>query len=194
MRKNLMVCGALALALMFVFGCQKRVATQPETPVSVTQQQGQQPGAGADTGTGTVPQQPGGITKSDSVTSQDLSGYVEKKEAGIEDILFDYDKYNVKDSYKPVLQAVASFLQKNAGAKVAIEGHCDERGTNEYNLALGDRRAKAVADALAALGVAGNRMETVSYGEEKPVCTAQTEECWQKNRRAHFVLLQKAAR
>ena len=75
-----------------------------------------------------------------------------------------------------------------------VEGHCDERGTNEYNLALGDRRSRAVRDYLVALGIGSNRIETISYGEEKPVCAEKTEECWAKNRRAHFVVLREAGK
>jgi peptidoglycan-associated lipoprotein len=83
---------------------------------------------------------------------------------------------------------------KNSAVKVLVEGHCDDRGTNEYNLALADRRAKAVRDYLVALGTAPERVEMVSYGEEKPSCKEQTEECWAKNRRAHFVILREAGK
>jgi peptidoglycan-associated lipoprotein len=117
---------------------------------------------------------------------------MEGKEGMFKDIHFDYDKYNVKDEYKPELKSVASWITKNSGTKLSVEGHCDERGTNEYNLALGDRRAKAVKDYLVSLGVPSSKVETISYGEEKPLCTEQTEECWAKNRRAHFVVLGKA--
>jgi peptidoglycan-associated lipoprotein len=108
------------------------------------------------------------------------------------DIYFDYDQYDIRADAQPVLQTIASWLLKNMPAKILIEGHCDDRGTNEYNLALGDRRAKAVRDYLVALGIAANRIETISYGEEEPLCTAQTEECWTKNRRAHFIILKEA--
>jgi peptidoglycan-associated lipoprotein len=118
-----------------------------------------------------------------------------KEESGLfKDIYFDFDKYDVQPDAKPVLQAIASWLLKNPSAKILVEGHCDERGTNEYNLALGDRRAKAVRDYLAALGVSSNKVETISYGEEKPVCSEKTEECWAKNRRAHFVVLREAGK
>jgi peptidoglycan-associated lipoprotein len=118
-----------------------------------------------------------------------------KEEGGLfEDIYFDYDKYDVRSDAKPVLQNVASWLLKNTSAKLLIEGHCDERGTSEYNLALGDRRARAVRDYLVALGIASDRVETISYGEEKPVCTEKTDECWVKNRRAHFIVLREAGK
>jgi len=89
---------------------------------------------------------------------------------------------------------VSGHMTKDSSAILSIEGHCDERGTNEYNLALGDRRAKAVKDYLVSLGVPSSRIETISYGEEKPLCSAQNEDCWAKNRRAHFVLLKKAGK
>jgi len=85
------------------------------------------------------------------------------------------------------LRASAAWLKKNPSARAQIEGHCDERGTNEYNLALGAKRAQAAKDYLVSLGVAENRLSTVSYGEEIPVCGEATESCWQKNRRDRFV-------
>jgi len=131
--------------------------------------------------------------KVDSVDSSDASS--RKEIEGIfKDVYFDYDKYEVKETFQPVLKSIATWMTKNSGAKLSIEGHCDERGTNEYNLALGDRRAKAVRDALVSLGVASSQIETISYGEEKPACKEQTEDCWARNRRAHFVVLTKAGK
>ena len=106
------------------------------------------------------------------------------------DILFDFDKYNIMPDARPVLDSVASWLNKNKEVNVIIEGHCDERGTNEYNLALGEKRAKAAKDYLVSLGVSPVRMNVITYGEERPVCTERNEDCWQKNRRAHFVIAQ----
>ncbi len=114
----------------------------------------------------------------------------EAREKILRDIHFDFDMYDVRDEDKPVLRAIADWMVKNGSATLMIEGHCDERGTNEYNLGLGDRRAKAVKDYLVALGVSASRLQTVSYGEERPLCTESTEECWAKNRRAHFVVLE----
>lgn len=106
----------------------------------------------------------------------------------LKDVYFDFDRYDIRDDAKPVLKEASAGLMKNREVKVIIEGHCDERGTNEYNLGLGDRRANAVKDYLLSLGIPAGKIETVSYGEEKPVCNEATEECWAKNRRAHFVL------
>jgi peptidoglycan-associated lipoprotein len=82
----------------------------------------------------------------------------------------------------------AAWLRENSGITATIEGHTDERGTNEYNLALGDRRADSAKAFLVDLGIASSRLTTISYGEERPLCTQQNEECWAKNRRAHFVI------
>jgi peptidoglycan-associated lipoprotein len=106
-----------------------------------------------------------------------------------QDALFDYDKYDIRPDAREALDSVASWLSSHKEINILIEGHCDERGTNEYNLALGERRAKAARDYLISSGVAHVRMNIVTYGEERQVCTDQTEECWQKNRRAHFVVM-----
>jgi peptidoglycan-associated lipoprotein len=103
-------------------------------------------------------------------------------------IYFDFDKSDIKAEAKPVLEKKAEFLRANPAYKVRIEGHCDERGTNEYNMALGDRRARAAMKYLNALGISADRMSTISYGEEKPVCKDQNEACWSKNRRDEFKL------
>lgn len=105
-----------------------------------------------------------------------------------ENIHFDFDKATLREDAKPILQAVAAYLKKNRDAKIQIEGHCDERGTPEYNLALGDRRAHAAKKYLVALGVDAARMSTISYGEERPLDPGHDEGAWSKNRRAVFVL------
>jgi peptidoglycan-associated lipoprotein len=116
-----------------------------------------------------------------SVTSDNLSF-----EKNVSDIFFDYDKADIKPDMVPVLQMDAAWLKANPTFRFTIEGHCDERGSEEYNLGLGDRRANAVKEYLIAQGIAANRITTVSYGEERPVCREQTEACYAKNRRAHF--------
>ncbi|OGW38682.1 MAG: peptidoglycan-associated lipoprotein [Nitrospirae bacterium RBG_13_39_12] len=126
-------------------------------------------------------------------TKEELPKYIEEEDS-FKDIYFDYDEYDIRPDAKPILQEVASWMLKNTHTIILIEGHCDERGTNEYNLALGDRRAKSTRDYLVALGIASNRIEMLSYGEEKPLCFEETEECLIKNRRAHFVILKEAGR
>ncbi len=96
---------------------------------------------------------------------------------------FDYDKSDIKDEDRGTLQRQASWLQKYPQVRVTIEGHCDERGTREYNIALGARRANAVKEYLVSLGVASARIDTISYGKERPICTESTEGCWAQNRR-----------
>ncbi|MEJ2723521.1 MAG: peptidoglycan-associated lipoprotein Pal [Deltaproteobacteria bacterium] len=103
-------------------------------------------------------------------------------------IYFDFDKSELKPPARAILDNKASWLRENGRYKVRIEGHCDERGTNEYNLALGERRANAAFKYLNALGISTDRMTTISYGEERPVCTEHNEACWSKNRRDEFKL------
>src|SRR6266849_2118900 len=105
----------------------------------------------------------------------------------VKDIYFDYDKSDVRASEQASIQADAAFLQQHPNISFTIEGHCDERGSTEYNLALGDNRASAVKNALVGAGIAADRIKTVSYGKEKPFCTESNESCWQQNRRGHFV-------
>ena len=112
-----------------------------------------------------------------------------RKAGALQNIYFDFDKYSLKPDAIQKLDNTGAWLSGKPGVKIRIEGHCDERGTNEYNLALGDRRANSAKDFLIALGVASNRIDIVGYGEEKPQCVEQTEECWAKNRRVHFVVL-----
>ncbi|HWP57491.1 MAG TPA: peptidoglycan-associated lipoprotein Pal [Candidatus Acidoferrales bacterium] len=110
-------------------------------------------------------------------------------EAGpLKEIYFDFDRYDLTPSARETLKANAAWLKANPSARVQIEGHADERGTNEYNLALGAKRAQSAKDYLTTLGIAADRLSTISYGEELPVCREQTEECWQKNRRDRFVV------
>ena len=105
-----------------------------------------------------------------------------------EDIYFEFDKSTLTPMAQDNLTRKAGWLRANPDASVTIEGHCDERGTAEYNLALGDRRAESAKAFLVDLGIAPTRLTTISYGEERPVCTQHTEECWAKNRRDHFVI------
>ena len=106
---------------------------------------------------------------------------------GVEPIYFDFDRYEIRPGDARTLEADAAWLKTN-DVQILIEGQCDERGTDEYNLALGDRRARATKNHLVALGIAADRISTVSYGKERPVCTEQSEACWALNRRAHIVV------
>jgi peptidoglycan-associated lipoprotein len=126
---------------------------------------------------------------------------VAKKEPGIEgeifesklfkDIHFDFDKYDIRPENAEILKENAALLSKYLTVKVQIEGHCDERGTNEYNLALGERRANSTKKYLISIGVSQGRISTISYGEERPSDPGNNEEAWAKNRRAHSIVLSK---
>jgi peptidoglycan-associated lipoprotein len=105
----------------------------------------------------------------------------------LKDIFFDFDRYDLRADARDLLKANAEWLKQNPSATLEIEGHCDERGTAEYNLALGAKRAQSAKDYLTTLGVDAQRMSTISYGQEIPVCSEHTEECWQKNRHDRFV-------
>lgn len=107
----------------------------------------------------------------------------------LRDVYFAFDRYDLQGSAQETLKANAEWLMANPAARVQIEGHCDDRGTVEYNLALGDRRAHAAREYLVTLGIGIDRLSVISYGEEIPVCKEQTENCWEKNRRARFVVL-----
>jgi len=136
----------------------------------------------------------------DEVAKKELEkSLIAKKEPGIEgvvfessllkDIHFDFDKYDIRPGDAEILKENAILLKKYPNVKIQIEGHCDERGTSEYNLALGERRANSGKNYLISLGISENRISTISYGEEKPLEAGYNEEAWAKNRRAHFVVL-----
>lgn len=185
--RKIFVC-LLLISSMIVFGCAQRKVGQQLQPDDQQQQQLSDAAAR---------EKKGALKPEERITEQQLAKVETKEEPSrfkeesglFEDVFFDFDRYDILPEAKPVLNNVSSWLLKNPAAKLSVEGHCDERGTNEYNLALGDRRAKSVRDFLIALGIASKRIEIVSYGEEKPQCSEQTEECWAKNRRAHFVVL-----
>lgn len=179
----------LVLIMLFVgVGCAQR-----KTTVQADTQTAEQQKAAADAkASEKVTDQAAGqkVTQVDSngkPIDKDETAKADEKSRLFKDIHFDFDKYDIRDDAKPVLKAIADYLIKNNPEKLVIEGNCDERGTNEYNLALGDRRAKATMGYLVAAGIASSRIETISYGEEKPLCKEQTEECWSKNRRSHFI-------
>lgn len=131
-----------------------------------------------------------GLAPGGSLAQYKSGGALPATETGpLQDIHFAFDSFELTDPSKGALQANANWLKENPRARVEIEGHCDERGTIEYNLALGAKRARAAKDYLTALGVQSDRLTTISYGEELPLCYEHNETCWAKNRRVHFVLL-----
>lgn len=134
------------------------------------------------TGTGML--SPGGMAASQPAP-QDFRAM-----EALKDVHFDFDQYVIRPAEAKILVENAKWLKANPNSLILIEGACDERGTGEYNLALGDRRAKSTVQYLAAQGVQPSRMTTLSYGKERPVCAEHSEECWAKNRRAHFLVKQ----
>jgi peptidoglycan-associated lipoprotein len=173
-----------AAIVILAAGCAKTPATSTATAPAPTGVTGVGPAANR---TG-----PGGATRSAAVTNNTTQGRADmqgfKAIADLRDVHFDFDKYAIRPDAAKMLDANAKWLRDNRGHLVLIEGHCDERGTVEYNLALGERRAKATQNYLAAHGVESSRISIVSYGKERPQCTDGSEECWAKNRRAHFLV------
>jgi peptidoglycan-associated lipoprotein len=106
----------------------------------------------------------------------------------LKDIYFDFDRADISPAAAKALEENARWFKANSRHLILIEGHCDERGTSEYNLALGERRAKVTMASLVSMGVASNRITIITYGEERPACSEKSDDCWAKNRRAHFMV------
>ncbi len=176
--------GALAM-LTLSTGCKKKTPTTAQDARPVTTQ----PGPGADT---QVPPPAASAPRKDveaEVLSMDIAAL--NKKGYLSDAFFDYDQSDLREDARSALAGDAEWLKKYPSVQVLIEGHCDERGTAAYNLALGDKRANAAKEYLTSLGVDGGRVRTVSYGKERPFCTESTESCWQQNRRGHIVITSK---
>jgi len=158
----------------------QRVTPQSSTTYTIT---ATGPGGSADAEAHiTVSAPPPPVAKAAEPTLQELF------DKEVKDAYFDYDKADVRADARDALSQTAQFLRSYPQVKVVIEGHCDERGSTEYNLALGDRRAAAAKQFLASLGISADRLETVSYGKERPFCTASDEACYTQNRRAHIIM------
>lgn len=155
----------MVLSLSFLWGCPKRadVTAVPEAPVAAPKEEPKQE------------------PKADERAA--------RAEVGLRPIYFDFDKSFIRDDARSVMRANAEWLKANPKVKIRIEGNCDERGTIEYNQALGQRRAQSAKKYLTDLGISADRISLISYGKERPICTESNEECWQKNRRADFVAL-----
>jgi peptidoglycan-associated lipoprotein len=176
--KRFFMCVVVVLMFASLMGCaQKQIAAPSEQPVVKPSE--------------TAPSKAEPVTeKQQSMAKQDeMKVSARELEAKVKDVYFAFDKYDLDDTAKTTLKDLAAMLGKT-NAKVIIEGNCDERGTKEYNLALGDKRANAAKQYLGSLGIPSAKLDTTSYGKEKPVCTESTEECWAKNRRDHFVLVE----
>jgi peptidoglycan-associated lipoprotein len=185
--KMCMVC--VIMSLMLVVSCGKKkveTAAAPAATDTATDVKPADDAANAATDTDKV-EDTAVMAADDNAGKKETDGAAAVAETvGVSDIYFDYDSSDILSSETAALEAKAQWLKANPNAKTTIEGHCDERGTSEYNLALGDRRAARTKSFLEKLGISGSRMETVSYGEEKPAVVGHTEDAWSKNRRAHF--------
>jgi peptidoglycan-associated lipoprotein len=190
-------CTHVTIASLVVFGvllagCAKRPATtQAAAPAptgaaaTTPSDAGAQPSTAAP-GTGSGPGTSTGPSTAAPAARPSPKEFVAVDD--LKDVFFDFDKYDIRPPDARVLDANATWLKSNTNHLVLIEGHCDERGTNEYNLALGERRAKSTMNYLVSQGVQASRITIISYGEERPSCTQKTEDCWAKNRRAHFLV------
>ncbi|HYR72940.1 MAG TPA: peptidoglycan-associated lipoprotein Pal [Candidatus Acidoferrum sp.] len=183
----LLVVPVLVLSL-FLAGCAKRPATTAASappPSGAPAPSTAAPSTSGTPGPAMTPSPAAPATGAPSTTPPSPSEFRETD--NLKDVFFDFDKYDIRQSDAKVLDTNATWLKANDNL-VLIEGHCDERGTNEYNLALGERRAKATMNYLVGQGVQANRITIISYGKERPTCTEHSEACWAKNRRAHFLV------
>ncbi|HKA53319.1 MAG TPA: peptidoglycan-associated lipoprotein Pal [Candidatus Binatia bacterium] len=165
--------GCVLLVAVCMSGCPKK--TPPPSGVGPG-------GAGSEFGEHNIPP-----SSQDDLTRRRLGG--EGEGGPLQDVHFAYDSFELSSEARDTLRVNGDWLRGNSQAKVEVEGHCDDRGTSEYNLALGAKRAKAARDYLVSLGVSPERLSTISYGEEVPLCHEATESCWAQNRRAHFLVL-----
>jgi peptidoglycan-associated lipoprotein len=181
MKKILVYVLAVVLVVAFFAGCKKKVKEVPPPPQVKEQprvEKVEEP----------VVQEPV-LSEEEIFMSKSLEQI--NKEQPLAMIHFDYDKYFVREDAKPVLEKNASWLNKFRTVKLLVEGHCDERGTEDYNLALGEKRAKSAFDYLVSLGVSADRMKILSYGKSQPLTSGHDEASWQKNRRAQFTIIEK---
>jgi peptidoglycan-associated lipoprotein len=178
----LLAVPVIALSL-FLVGCPKRPATTAASAPAPTGSP--TPSAAAPSTTPSPSMTPSPVAPSTATTPPAPSEF--RATDNLKDVFFDFDKYDIRQSDAKTLDTNAAWLKSNDNL-VLIEGHCDERGTNEYNLALGERRAKATMNYLVSQGVQASRITIISYGKERPTCTEHTESCWAQNRRAHFLV------
>ena len=181
----------LSVAAMVGLGCAKKQTVKSEgAPGGPGVASAPAPGPVGEAPVKEAPPAPVAPTPAEQLASAAEAGVAvtEEKPSRFDDVQFDFDKSEVREDGRKTCQVVADYLKKNPRAKLVIEGHCDERGTAEYNLALGDRRATAVMTYLVSLGVSRGALSTVSFGKERPLDPGNNEEAWAKNRRAHFVL------
>jgi len=185
-----MACYILVAAIPLLFGaCAPSTTGKPDSSAGA----GGARAPGGDQRAGEAQRGKTGEADTGSSSLKDLQEGKSSKTAAsspLQDVFFEFDRYDLTSDGRTTLRANADWLKKNSSSRVEIEGHCDERGTNEYNLALGAKRAQAARDFLTSLGITPDRLSTISYGEEIPVCKEPNESCWKQNRRARFVIIQ----
>lgn len=181
---QLLAIPVLALSL-FLVGCPKRPATTAASAPAPTGTPAPSSPAPSSPSTPSMTPAPAAPATAAPATPPRPSEFAEN--ANLKDVYFDFDKYDIRPGDARTLEGNARWLRANRDL-ILIEGHCDARGTNEYNVALGERRAKSTMDYLVAQGVAASRITIVSYGEERPQCVENNEACWSKNRRARFLV------
>jgi peptidoglycan-associated lipoprotein len=171
----------LVIVLAFTLSCRSRKQVEP-TPQPPTQRPEEE-------FKGTEEVKPKvSEWETEKIDKRDLTPADYNESGVLEDIHFDFDRYDIRPDAREILIKNAEWLKANPNIQVLIEGHCDERGTNEYNMALGERRANAAKSYLISLGISANRMRSISYGEEMPIDPGHNEIAWAKNRRAHFLI------
>jgi peptidoglycan-associated lipoprotein len=183
MKKSFILILACFLVFGFLISCKKKVEQAPPPPPQVKEQPRVE--KVEEPPTVTEPE----LTEEEIFMKKSLEEINADKP--LQMIHFDYDKYFIRDDAKPVLEANAAWLNKFSSAKILIEGHCDERGTEEYNLALGEKRAKSTMDYLSSLGISADRLKIISYGKSQPIDMGHNEPAWQRNRRAQFTIIAK---
>ncbi|MFZ0131374.1 MAG: peptidoglycan-associated lipoprotein Pal [Desulfobacterales bacterium] len=183
MRKFHVVMIAASVGVMLLFACSKPIVRSGPSGSDA-----QSIGAGGAGQSGAITEESLGAGGTAGATLASGQAAEARKAFENQDIHFEYDSALLTPQAQEILREKARFMQESPATKVIIEGHCDERGTNEYNLALGEQRAKMTAEFLTALGVSATRIKTVSYGEERPLVRSNSEEAWAANRRAHFVV------
>lgn len=179
--RSLSLCCLLALGAVVLTSCS---AKKPMAAAASRESASAPPATSVAPPAASQPSSARGDVLSGDLATLNRKGY-------LKDAFFDYDRADLRDDARAALSADAQWLKRYPSAKILIEGHCDERGTEEYNMALGDRRANATREYLASLGVPASRIATVSYGKERPFCSDETERCWQENRRGHFLITAK---
>jgi len=179
---------SLLLAGLIISGCAKRPATTAATSAPAPAPRAAAPATAAPAPAAPAPGPSAAPAPATAAPTTRPSPKEFTESAALKDVFFEFDKYDIRPEDTKTLDANAAWLKSNADNLVLIEGHCDERGTNEYNLALGERRAKSAMNYLVSQGVQANRITIISYGKERPVCNEQNESCWSKNRRAHFLV------